>query len=338
MLGFRLDANENIATGHMMRCLTIAKKCRELGFDSIFLLAEDKNTDILDNAGFKYHILNSDWRDWNLGINNVKDCIKRYNIECLVVDSYQVTETFFESLYGYVKLFYLDDLCVNTYSVNAVLRYTQWDDEHMLQDLYHGLKTSVYSGFKYVPLRDEFTDVTIDNDLKMQIMITTGGTDPFHMTAIITKALLKDPFFEKYHICAVLGKMNCDKQLMNEMTEKNNRLIVYQNVSNISELMKRSCVAVSAGGSTVYEYFACGVPVVCFGFSDDQIQFGTRLEIHNNAIWAGDVRLDKEKVAAVIISGLKNYLLSDLNKISMEVQKLVDGNGAMRIAQILTRL
>lgn len=57
-IGFRLDANEKIATGHMMRCISIALKCRQEGVDCVFLLAQDINTDVLDNNEFKYIIIN----------------------------------------------------------------------------------------------------------------------------------------------------------------------------------------------------------------------------------------------------------------------------------------
>ena len=42
MIVFRADANETAATGHLMRCMTIAEACREKGVECEFWLAEDK--------------------------------------------------------------------------------------------------------------------------------------------------------------------------------------------------------------------------------------------------------------------------------------------------------
>lgn len=57
------DANETAATGHLMRCMTIAEACREKGVECEFWLAEDKETERLRQAGFSYRILGSQWDD-----------------------------------------------------------------------------------------------------------------------------------------------------------------------------------------------------------------------------------------------------------------------------------
>ena len=63
MIIFRADANETVATGHLMRCMTIADACREKGMECEFWLAEDKETERLRQAGFSYRILGSQWDD-----------------------------------------------------------------------------------------------------------------------------------------------------------------------------------------------------------------------------------------------------------------------------------
>ena len=42
MIGFRVDANEVIATGHLMRCISIALECKKRGQQCIFFMAEDR--------------------------------------------------------------------------------------------------------------------------------------------------------------------------------------------------------------------------------------------------------------------------------------------------------
>ena len=63
MIGFRVDANEHIATGHLMRCMAIAMQCIKLGEKCIFLLAEDKETERLKEKNIPYRVLDTKWND-----------------------------------------------------------------------------------------------------------------------------------------------------------------------------------------------------------------------------------------------------------------------------------
>ena len=45
MIVFRVDANEQVATGHLMRTLSIASACRKCGLMCEFWLAEEKETE-----------------------------------------------------------------------------------------------------------------------------------------------------------------------------------------------------------------------------------------------------------------------------------------------------
>ena len=42
MIGFRVDANEKIATGHLMRCMAIAQGFQRQREEVMFFLAEEK--------------------------------------------------------------------------------------------------------------------------------------------------------------------------------------------------------------------------------------------------------------------------------------------------------
>ena len=61
MIVFRVDANEQVATGHLMRTLSIASACRKCGLTCEFWLAEEKETERIAKAGFPYRILETRW-------------------------------------------------------------------------------------------------------------------------------------------------------------------------------------------------------------------------------------------------------------------------------------
>lgn len=78
MIGFRLDANKYIASGHMMRCIIIARQCVKMGEKCVFLLASDENVDVLKKYDMDYYILNTEWNDWDRSITSVIKCVKKW--------------------------------------------------------------------------------------------------------------------------------------------------------------------------------------------------------------------------------------------------------------------
>ena len=63
MIGIRADANEQIATGHIMRCMTIADEIKKLGEEVIFYTADDVVVELINSRGFNVEVLSSDWKN-----------------------------------------------------------------------------------------------------------------------------------------------------------------------------------------------------------------------------------------------------------------------------------
>ena len=63
MLLIRTDANKQIGSGHLMRCLTIAEAADSAGIDTVFLTADEEAEKVLQERGRKYHILHTDFAD-----------------------------------------------------------------------------------------------------------------------------------------------------------------------------------------------------------------------------------------------------------------------------------
>lgn len=337
MIGFRLDSNKYVATGHMMRCIIIAKQCMAMGEQCIFLLADDENTNLLRSNNINYCVMNSEWDKWDESISIVVSYIKKMNIDMLVVDSYYVTEKFMSEMNKIVPVFYIDDMCRQAYAISIALHISQWDDEDTLQKLYKEKKNvKLLTGTRYMPLRAEFTECKNIKE-KKQIMITTGGTDPFHITLKVVQAILKENRLNEYDIVAVLGKMNDDIEKLSDISMQNKRVKTLYNISNMSEIMKQSCMAVSAGGGTIYELCACDTPIVSFAFSDDHVGFEQRMQNHNVLSYAGDVRNDEKGTVERIIKEILELIdnTEKNNKYRGNMKLVVDGKGAKRIATYL---
>lgn len=345
MIGFRVDANENIGIGHLMRCMAIAKGFQKKGEEVIFLLAEDKETERLKEQKMPYVILHSDWRKLERELPTVKQFIKQYAVTKLIVDSYQVTLPYLESLNQCVKVIYMDDMGEIKYPIAGVIHYSNWAWDTAYEKGYENTGTVCMVGMQYTPLREEFypsDQKRIGNNIEKNILITTGGTDPYNVAGKLleyvkvqmrNQSVLDRPF-HNVHFLVISGSMNQNKLCLEKLAGENSWITLYDNVNNMGKLMRDSYLAVSAGGTTLYELCACKVPTISFSFADNQEGFTKEMGEQGIMYYAGDVRKQKN-----IIETIYRYLLELWNNEQLcgqyreKMGRLVDGNGVERIVE-----
>ncbi len=336
MIGFRVDANERIATGHLMRCLAIASACRSLGEECIFFLAEEKETDRLREWQFPYRVMDTGWDEMEQELPVLKQCLQQEQVQYLVVDSYQATAEYLRQLNQWIPVLYIDDMACERYAVDAVLHYGMCDDKQEYLARYQDTATEVLTGIEYTPLREEFQGVIRSEDTEQKIiLITTGGTDPYNVTGGILQKCLHKVLFQEYTFDVIVGSMNQHVEALYQMRQEYPQIRLYQNVSHMSDHMRRAAMAVSAGGTTLLELCACGTPTICFSFADNQ-QEGTCC-MHQKQVmrYAGDART--ADVVSAVVEGLEAWIQNpcDREEYMTRMKQLVDGMGAKRIAEFV---
>ena len=210
--------------------------------------------------------------------------------------------------------------------------YNEWD--------YSNDSVKFYLGSEYVPLRIEFAENRINIKENVgSIFITTGGTDSYGMIIKLLKKMKSGKFdFIKKNI--VVGKFYNDSEELDKMAKVDNTISVYQNIPNICDIMKKSDIAISAGGTTLAELCACGLPTICFAMADNQLAGITAYSSDAVMVYAGDVR---ENIDAVVdnIIGYIEFLCNNYNirnKMGSNAKKIIDGKGAKRIAEIIEKI
>ena len=86
--------NQVIATGHVMRDLSIAHATSQLGERVIFILADSQAVSYIADKGYESIVLDTKWNDLEAELPVMEKVIKENGITSLLVDSYQVTEMF----------------------------------------------------------------------------------------------------------------------------------------------------------------------------------------------------------------------------------------------------
>lgn len=336
MIGFRVDANEVIATGHLMRCISIALECKKRGQQCIFFMSEDKETERLRTAGFQYYILNSDWKNLDNEISEFQKILENYKLNYLVVDSYQATAGYLAALEEIQPVCYIDDLKREVYDVSVVIHYISPYKSSSYEEMYRNTHTQLLNNMKYAPLRPEFHYKKGQIIREKSILITTGGTDFFNVAGKVAALCQNSMQIKSYKIHLIIGSMNQHETELEQLAEKYTNIILHKNITNMSDYMRLCEVAVSAGGTTLLELCACKIPTVCFSFADNQVKFANDMGKIGAVKYVGDVRKIEDienKIVKQLLIFIKNE--EERKKYADCMGKLIDGHGTERIADVL---
>lgn len=283
----------------------------------------------------------------------------------ILVDSYYVTEKYLAALKKRITTIYMDDIYAFSYPVDMLINYNIYGEEMGYEKDAAFADTKLLLGTEYVPLREEFSagagyaqsrkelsaeteNVTPAEDRLHQtaeqgrtadggILITTGGSDSFNLAGqLLMEAMKYDALKEKeYHV--VSGSLNPHIGELQALAQKHENIHIHCNVTNMAELMAESEVALSAGGSTLYELCAVGVPVIAFSFAENQERLVQTFVKRGIAQYGGNYRTDGNKMIQNTIAGLEKLCGDEALKTEYrrKALQLVDGRGAERIAEAL---
>lgn len=344
----RADGNAQIGVGHLMRCLTIAEASEHK--DCVgFVCADEESAKLVQERGFDAYVLGTDYREpeselhlWEGLFTNGRqqtgakpEQSETENAKrVLLVDSYYVSNAYLESLKRYGYVFLLDDMCKQAWSVDALINYNAFATKEMYTALKSPYKPRYYLGSKYIPIRKEFCnrEYQIKNKVK-HILITTGGGDVDNIAGQILEYI----WSEDYTFHVVTGRFNPHYEKLHEKSQLHGNIHVYHDVKDMAELMMRCDLAVTAGGTTVYELSAIGIPFVCFSYAENQEKLTEYIESNGLAGFGGAYHKDDVHTLKDISRQIYTLQMDTelRGKYSLQERKLVDGEGAFRIAELL---
>lgn len=306
MFYFRADLNNTIATGHIIRCMSIADELKKRGINSLFITADNEADILVQSRGYKTICLNSKWNNMEIEIDKLKMFITEKNISKLIIDSYSVTETYLKEISKYTKIIYIDDLGVITYPVNTIINYNIYAENLNYRKRFEEDKVNLLLGGQYVPLREEFQIVKpVFRKKVKQILISTGGGDLYHVAGSLVKGILKDRALSDFHFNIISGKFNRNYEELQQLSKDVENITIIQDVQEMAKLMLEMDIAVTAGGSTMYELCSCEVAMILFTFADNQLEGAKEFSKKAAAIYAGDVRDGQETIVSYILENIK---------------------------------
>ena len=338
MIWIRTDGNPEIGSGHIMRCMSVAAEIKRLGKQVQFILADDAAVGLLESRDFEYRILHTSYQDMESELGVLIDMLETEAPESLLIDSYFVTAQYLSKLREYVPTSYIDDKASFPYPVDMLINYNIYGGLIPYKETAALPSMKFLLGCMYAPLREEFRDVSYTvRDSVEKVLLTTGGSDKYNLACQILRKVLSVKELQKKQYHVVSGMFNPYLEDLKALAKEHSNVHLHINEQHMSRLMQECDVAVTAGGSTMYELCAVGVPIICFSFVDNQEQIVETFAKENMVCYGGNYLLEKENMLDEIAENLTMLAGSKTvrERYHQKERELVDGQGACRIAQMI---
>ncbi|WP_391088869.1 UDP-2,4-diacetamido-2,4,6-trideoxy-beta-L-altropyranose hydrolase [Vibrio sp. NH-UV-68] len=356
----RADSGVEIGTGHVMRCLTLAKALREKGHTITFVCKDhDRNiVSHLESEGFTVFLLPVDkgkedaleHSKW-LGGSQQTDAEQTIAMstqyfekapDLVVVDHYGIDRDWhivFKSYSSATKIFVIDDLADRNHECDYLLDQTfmRLDSDYLSCVPKH---CQLMLGTQFALLRPEFAlhnalarevrDSECDKSAR-RVLVMMGGTDHLNVTANVLNAIREEASIAK--ITVVLGPTAPHRKTIEQTIGSDNRIELLSGVSNVAELMLEHDVCIGGAGAASWERCAMGLPSILVAFASNQKTILSKLNQF------GAVSVFELDAQSNIIREQLNQTF-DTNTYSKMVEscfKVSDGLGTQRVVGVLTQ-
>jgi UDP-2,4-diacetamido-2,4,6-trideoxy-beta-L-altropyranose hydrolase len=351
-VAIRTDASLRIGTGHVMRCLTLAKALVEKGAEVRFMCRDHQGNLInkIQTEGFKVysliarpgenaptrHLAHSDW----LGVTqqqDANDCqpiLEKIQPDWLIVDHYAIDQAWQKQLKPYCrKLMVIDDLGDRNHDCDLLLDQNYGSTIEKYQNRVPK-DCTILVGPTYALLRPEFAqwrEISLNRRAHQQeietLLVTMGGVDPDNYTGQVLQQLNELQLTTIKEIIVVMGATaphlkTVEKQAQTLSIKTN----VKTNVNNMAEIMANADLAIGAAGATTWERCCLGLPTIQLVIAENQREIANALAKDHIVLLMDDI----QKIPGLVIEAKEK--IANLVK---NVSNLVDGLGCERVVNNL---
>jgi len=291
IVALRVDGGKDIGMGHIMRTMALANdlKKKEKNEEVFYITKDDqKAVNKLKENDFEVVIIDKDL-SYEKEIEKVKDIIKKRKVNKLITDSYEIDQSYLIEMRKVVdKLVTIHDYAPFAFPSHVVINGNAYAEDLDYQSYYGD--TEFLLGTDYLLLREEFRNLPeIEvRDKAQNILVTVGGYDLRNLTPKIIDALnsidldeMEEQYIDKenLHIDVVIGPSfdNVD-EIVEEVRKSSLDISLNFNVKKMSELMIKSDIAISSGGSTLYELAVTKTPALVLLQAENQIMVAEKLD------------------------------------------------------------
>ena len=299
-----VNAFDEIGTGHVYRCLSIASKL--VFHEVLFLIDEDHQLgiDIVENYNYPYKLYD--------GMDDLVESLRMYSPQVVINDILDTSREYVSILKneGYFVVNF-EDLGTGTEVADVVFDALY---EHEVGE------DKIFTGHKYYILKDEFyfQPQKIITHTVNNVLITFGGTDPNNFTEKVIDSILSTNYEGRINVILGLGYQGLEDLI--SKYESTQSIQIYRNVSNISEFMFKADLIFTSAGRTMYEICSLGVPTICLCQNERELSHVFANESNGFINMGLGEDVERQQIIDEFINLVNNYdLRVEMNKKMLNV-------------------
>ncbi len=279
----RADASPTIGSGHIARCLTLARVLRQQGSHVAFACRRlpGHRLDALAAEGFETFALPDFYPDedpqqaiesmlpWQADIDALDALLAGHTaFDWIIADHYGLDHHWQTAARRWApRIAAVDDLATRRYSVDLLLNQNLSGlSANYAPLLPEGCRTLL--GPRYAMLREEFVCPAIAIQPKARrVLVNFGGFDAAMQTH---HAMLALQDFTELEVDFVAGADNPAWAQMQALAATRPHWRLHSFVSDFQQRMTAADLFIGAGGGTSWERAALGLPTLCIAVSNNQ--------------------------------------------------------------------
>ena len=322
---FRLDADSQIGTGHLMRCLAIADALRAQGGRCAFACRPLPPTLRPKLLAYPVRELDHDAAFWPL--------LTALTPRWVIVDHYGLDAEFEGRVRRHgSKLLVLDDLADRRHDADLLLDQGPLRSEADYRPLLNA-DCRLLLGADYALLRPEFVARRKSASTPFRRgFISFGGADPAHACLLTLQALTASDWWSRCEWTLLAGAANPDWETLQQWLARHPaRVSLLRHSDQVADLLAAHDFAIGAAGGMMWERCCVGLPTLSIPIADNQ-QFNDAVIAHfalGERLTLAELETPERLAAAL------TRLQVQAEAYRQRGQALVDGQGLTRLATLL---
>ena len=328
---FRVEATPELGSGHLMRCLALAEKFRQLISNVYITFITSSNAVSEQVKSYDYKLINlPSSKNMVEEIGYYEKYLKK---AIFITDISDISEGYLKTLKKKVCLLVSIDDSSDTVFYSDILI-----NPNLNPSINHSYssRTQYYSGAKYIILKKAFEKYAVKKKRLRRgvksLFICFGGSDRNNITKKIVNMIRE----MDVNITVVIGIMYpYYNELVKDIKEHVN-IQIKRNAHNMDELIYDADLAIISGGTLLYETCAIGTPAIVICQNREQNRESEFFAENNATINLGIFdNINEDTARNTILKLNSDYGTRQL--LSKNAKQLIDGRGADRIVNIILK-